>query len=77
MGGGAVIKEGVILVNSIVTLQNCVGDLGELCGKYSRWVKVPVPLDILPFFTQLPIIFTYIDIYGFWGRVMKEGLIFS
>ena len=47
--GGPVIKEGIILVISIVTLQNCFGDLGEICGKYPRWLKVPGPLDIDPF----------------------------
>ena len=69
--GGPVIKDGIILVISIVTLQNCFGDLGEMCGKYSRWLKVPGPLDIGPFLTQLPILFTYIDIYGFWGPLIK------
>ena len=44
--GGPVIKEGLILFISIVTLQNCFGDLGEMCGKYPRLVKVPGPLDI-------------------------------
>ena len=66
-GGGPVIKEGIILVISIVTLQNCFGDLGEICGKYPRWLKVPGPLDIGPFLTQFPILFAYIDLYGFWG----------
>ena len=75
--GGPVIKEGIILVISIVTLQNCFGDLGEMCGKYSRWLKVPGPLDIGPFLTQFPIIFTYIDIYGFWGARYKRGYNFS
>ena len=37
--GGPVIKEGVILVISIVTLPNYFGDLGEVCGKYPGWVK--------------------------------------
>ena len=65
MGFGApVIKEGIILVISIVTLQNCFGDLGEICGNYPIWLKVLGPLDIGPFLTQLPILFTYIDIYG-------------
>ena len=75
--GGPVIKEGLILVISIVTLQNWNGDLGEVCGKYAGWLKVPGPLYILPFFTQLPILFTYIDIYCFFleGAVIKEGLI--
>ena len=73
--GGTVLKEGLILVISIVTLQNCFGDLGEMCGKYPRWVKVPGPFDIWTFFTQLPTPFTYIDIYGYWGPVIKEGLI--
>ena len=72
---GPVIKEGIIFVISIVTLQNCFGDLGEMCGKYSRWLKVPGPLDIGPFLTQLPILFAYIDIYGLWGPVIKEGII--
>ena len=66
---------GLILVISIVTLQNCFGDLDEMCGKYSRRLKVPGPLDIGPLLTQFPIIFTYINIYGFWGPLMKEGLI--
>ena len=74
--GGPIIKEGIILVNSIVTLQNCFGNLGEICGKYPRWLKVPGPLDIGPFLTQFPILFAYIDIYmGFGGPVIKEGLI--
>ena len=30
--GGPLINEGLILVISIVTLQNCFGDLGEMCG---------------------------------------------
>ena len=68
-------KEGIILDISIVTLQNCFVDLGEICGKYPRWLKVPGPLDIGPFLTQFPILFTYIDIYGFWGPLIKEGLI--
>ena len=41
--GGPVIKEGLILVISIVTLQNYIADLGEVCGKYPGWVKVPGP----------------------------------
>ena len=73
--GGPVIKEGIILVISIVTLQNCFGDLGEICGKYPRWLKVPGPLDIGPFLTQFPILFAYIDIYGFWGARYKRGYI--
>ena len=68
---GPIKKEGLILVISIVTLQNCFGDLGEICGKYPRWLKVPGPLDVGPFLTQLPILFTYIDIYGFWGSLIK------
>ena len=76
-GGGAVIKEGIILVISIVTLQNCFGDLGEICGKYPRWLKVPGPLDIGPFLTQFPILFGYIDLYGFWGARYKRGYNFS
>ena len=68
-----VIKEGIILFISIVTLQNCFGDLGEICGKYPRWLKVPGPLDIGPFLTQFPILFAYIEIYGFWGARYKIG----
>ena len=75
--GGPVIKEGIILVISIVTLQNCFGDLGEICGKYPRWLKIPGPLDIGPFLTQFPILFAYIDIYGFWGARYKRGSNFS
>ena len=67
----------VILVISIVTLQNCFSDLGEICGKYPRWLKVPGPLDIGPFLTQFPILFAYIDIYGFWGARYKRGYNFS
>ena len=74
-GGGGVIKEGLILVISIVTLQDYYGDLGEVCGKYPGWVKVPGPFDICHFFTQLTILFTYIETYGFWGPIIKEGLI--
>ena len=70
--GGPVIKEGLILVISIVTLQNYFGDLGEVCGKYPGWVKVPGPFDICHFFTQLTILFTYIEIYGFWGSRYKR-----
>ena len=44
--GRPVIKEGIILVISIVTLQNYFGDLGEVYGKYPGWVKVPGPFDI-------------------------------
>ena len=72
-GGGPVIKEGIILVISIVTLQNCFGDLGEICGKYPRWLNVPGPLDIGPFLTQFPILFAHIEIYGFWGARSKKG----
>ena len=75
--GGPVIKEGIILVISIVTLQNCFGDLGEIFGKYPRWLKVPGPLDIWPFLTQFPILYAYIDIYGFWGARYKIGYTFS
>ena len=73
--GGPVVKEGILLVISIVTLQNCFSDLGEICGKYPRWLKVPGPLDIGPFLTQFLILFTYIDIYGFWGPLIKQGII--
>ena len=52
--GGPVIKEGMILVISIVTLQNCFGDLGEIRGKYPRWLKVPGPLDIGTLFDPVP-----------------------
>ena len=75
--GGPVIKEGLILVISIVTLQNYYGDLGEVCGKYPGWVKVPGPFDICHFFTQLTILFTYIETYGFWGSRYKRRSNFS
>ena len=75
--GGPVIKEGLILVISIVTLQNYFGDLGEVCGKYPGWVKVPGPFDICHFFTQLTILFTYIETYGFWGSRYKRRSNFS
>ena len=66
--GGPVTKDVLILVISIVALQNCFGDLGEMCGKYPRWLKVQRPLDIGPFLTQLPILFVHILIYmGFGG----------
>ena len=42
---GPAIKEGLILVISIVTFQNSFGDLGDVCGKYPGWVKVPEPFD--------------------------------
>ena len=71
--GGPFIKEGLILVILIVTLQNYHGDLGEVCGKYPGWVKVPGPFDILPFFTQFPILFTY----RFWGSRYKRGSNYS
>ena len=73
--GGPVIKEGIILVISIVTLQNSFGDLAEICGKYPRWLKVPGPLDIC--FCLFPILFAYINIYGFWGARYKRGYNFS
>ena len=75
--GGPVIKEGLILVISIVTLQNYYGDLGEACGKYPGWVKVPGPFDICHFFTQLTILFTYIETYGFWGSRYQRRSNFS
>ena len=71
--GGPVIKEGIILVISIVILQNCLGDPGEVCGKYPGLVKVPEPFDICHFFTQLPILCTYIETYG-WGGGGGGGL---
>ena len=43
--GEPVIKEGLILVISIVTFQNCFGDLGDVCGTYPGCVKVPEPFD--------------------------------
>ena len=52
-------------------------------GKYAGWVKVAGPLDVLPFLTQLtfltqlPILFIYIDIYGFWVARYKSGSNFS
>ena len=73
--GGPVIKEGIILVMSIVTLQNYFGDLGGVCGKYPGWVKVLGPFDICHVFTQFTILTTYIETYGFWGPVIKEGII--
>ena len=75
--GGPVINEGIILVISIVALQNYYGDLGEVCGKYTGWVKVPGPFDICHFFTQLTILFTYIETYGFWGSHYKRRSNFS
>ena len=44
---------------------------------YPRWLKVPGPLDIGPFLTQFPILFAYIDIYGFWGARYKREYNFS
>ena len=75
--GGPVIKEGLTLVISIVTLQNYYGDLGEVCGKYPGWVKVAGPFDICHFFTQLTILFTFIETYGFWGARYKRRSNFS
>ena len=75
--GGPVIKEGLILVMSIVTLQNYFGDLGEVCGKYPGWVKVPGPFDICHFYTQFTILLTYIETYGFWGARYKRRSNFS
>ena len=76
-GGGGIIKEDLILVISIVTLQNYYGDLGEVCGKYPGWLTVPWPFDICHFFTQLTILFTYIETYGFWGARYKRRSNFS
>ena len=49
---------------------------------WPRWGMWQVPrmgestdLWYLPLFTQLTILFTYIETYGFWGPVIKEGLI--
>ena len=62
--GGPVMKEGLILVISIVTLQNYFGDLGEVCGKYPGWVKVSGPFNIRHFFTQPHYsIYVYRDIW--------------
>ena len=58
---GPVIKEGLMLVMSIVTVQKYVGDLDEVCGKYPGWVTVPGHFDISHFFTQLTILFTYME----------------
>ena len=74
---GPVIKEGLILVISIVTLQNYHSDLGEVCGKYPGWVKRPGPFDICHFSTQLTILFTFIETYGFWGSRYKRRSNFS
>ena len=68
-------KEGIILVISIVTLQDYFGDLGEVCDKYPGWVKVP--FDICHFFSQLTILFTFIESYGFWGAHYKRRSNFS
>ena len=73
MGFGGPVIKGLILV----ILQNYFGDLGEVCGKYPGWVKVPGPFDICHFFTQLSIIFTYIETYGFWGSRCKRRSNFS
>ena len=75
--GGPIIKEGLILVISIVTLQNYFGDLCGVCGKHPGWVKVPGPFDICHFLTQLTILFTFIEIYGFWGSRYKRRSNFS
>ena len=72
-----VIKEGINLVISNVTLQNDNGDLGEICDKYPGWVKVPGTFDICHFFTQLTILFTFIETYGFWGARYKRGSNFN
>ena len=71
--GGPVIKEGLILVISIVTLQNYFGDLGEVCGTHPGCVKIPGPFDICHFFTQLTILFAFIEIYEFWGSRYKRS----
>ena len=77
--GGAVIKERLILVISIVTFQNCFGKPGYVCGKNPGWVKVPGPFYICHFFTQLPILYTHIETYGFFfgGGRHKRGSNFS
>ena len=58
--GEPVVKEGIILVISIVTLQNYYGDLAEVCGKYPGWVKVPGPFDyliiLIPYITMICVI---------------------
>ena len=70
-----VIKEGLIIVISSVTLQNCFGKPGEVCGKNPGWVKVPGPFYICHFFTQLPILYTHIETWVLGGPVIKDGLI--
>ena len=60
--GGPVIKEGLILFISIVTLQNYYGDLGEVCGKYPGCVKIPGPFDICHFWTDP----AHYSIYVYW-----------
>ena len=70
--GGPVIKEGLILVISIVTLQNYFGDLSQVCGKHPGWVKV------LIFATFSPSSLFYLRLLrymGFGGPVIKEGII--
>ena len=75
--GGPVIKEGLSLYISTVTLQNYYGDLGGVRGKYPGCVKVPGPFDICHFWTQLTILFTFIETYGFWGSRYKRRSNFS
>ena len=40
-------------------------------------MKVPGPFDICHFFTQLTILFTYIETYGCWGSRYKRRSNFS
>ena len=74
---GPVIKECLILVISIVTLQNYFGDLGEVCGKYPGWVKVLGPFDNCHFLTQLTILITYIETHGLRGAHYERRSNFS
>ena len=70
--GGTVYKRGSNFSHIYCYTPNYYGDLGEVCDRYPRWVKVPGPFDIWPFFTQFPILFTYIDIYRFCGSRYKR-----
>ena len=75
--GGPVIKEGLILVISIVTLQHYFGDLVGVCGKHPGWVKVPGPFDICTF---SPSSLFYLRIkrhMGFGGSRYKRRYNFS
>ena len=53
---GPIIKEGLILVISIVTVQNCFGDLGDVCGMGESTGTFWFLIICTPYITMISII---------------------